>query len=214
MAGRTSTISEKAAAAAAEVVRLTAAVSSRRRPSDSIAPEDILAALTQLRWLQQQLAASEPTLIAAARARGVSWQALAPVLGVSSRQAAERRYLRLVPATDPAGPATRDGRVLAERDRRAGERAVGQWANDHTAHLRGLAGQITALTDLDSAAGPDIGRLHRALGDADATALPALLAKAHAHLVEHPQLAEQVARVEAKVRDVRRSTQRRRDRRQ
>ncbi len=87
------------------------------------------------------------------------------------------------------------GRVQAERDRRAGDRAVGQRANDHTADLRGLAGQITALTDPDSAATGALVRLHRAFGDADATALPA---HTHPHLVEHPHLADQVARVSAR----------------
>jgi hypothetical protein len=211
MAGSTGT-AEQAASAAAEVMRLAAAVSNRRRPVDAPTPEELLAGLVQLRWLLQQLSAAEPRLIAAARKLGVSWQALAPVLGVASRQAAERRYLRLVPAADDTEPGTRDGRVQAVRDRRAGDRAVGQWANDHSADLRGLAGQITALTGLDPAATSEIRRLHRALGDMDAKALPALLANTHSHLKEHPHLAAQVARLGEKVEDVRRTTQRRRDR--
>jgi hypothetical protein len=40
----------------------------------------------------------------------VSWQALAPALGVASRQAAERRYLRLIPAITDQPGSTRDGR--------------------------------------------------------------------------------------------------------
>jgi hypothetical protein len=212
MAGRSEPTVEQATSAVAEVMRLTAAVTNRRRPVDAPTGEELLACLDQLRWLQRELSAAEPRLIAAARNLGVSWQALAPVLGVASRQAAERRYLRLVPAADEADPGTRDGRVQAVRDRRAGDRAVGQWANDHSADLRGLAGQITALTGLDVAATTEIRRLHRALGDADATALPALLANTHSHLKEHPHLAEQVARLGQKVEDVRRMTQRRRDR--
>src|SRR6266542_2610853 len=83
----------------------------------------LLDALLLLRWAQTELATLEPELITAARAAGVVWQDLAPVLGVASRQAAERRYLRLVPATAGAQGSTRDGRVRAELDRRAGHRA-------------------------------------------------------------------------------------------
>src|SRR5262245_48264315 len=55
----------------------------------------LLIALTELRRLRDQLARWEPTLIAAARDQGVTWTDLAPALGVSSRQAAEARYLGL-----------------------------------------------------------------------------------------------------------------------
>jgi hypothetical protein len=149
-------------------------------------------------------------LIAAARAAGVSWQALAPALGVASRQAAERRYLRAAAAAPADRPgSTRDGRVRAERDRRAGHRAVAQWANDHTADLRRLAGQITALPDL--AATGAVGRLHDALADPDASALPGLLAATHRHLDDHPELAAQVDGVVAHTDEVRQRTQSRRD---
>src|ERR687898_788875 len=84
----------------------------------------VLDALAQLRWAQAELESAEHRLITAARAAGVSWQALAPALGVASRQAAERRYLRLTPATGEHDEATQDGRVQAERDRRAAHRAV------------------------------------------------------------------------------------------
>jgi hypothetical protein len=116
---------------------------------------------------------------------------------VASRQAAERRYLRgsSAPTGDPG--ATRDARVQAERDRRAGHRAVARWANDNAADLRRLAGQITALTDLGAAASGDLDRLHEALGDVDASALPTLLAAAHPHLPGHPDLANQIDSVTA-----------------
>src|SRR5690348_14542906 len=52
-------------------------------------PRHVLDALVVLHWAQSELAAIEPELIRAARAAGVSWQALAPALGVASRQAAE-----------------------------------------------------------------------------------------------------------------------------
>ena len=67
----------------------------------TLSAADVLAALAELRGVQEQLAAWEPTLIGAARDAGASWAAIAPALGVASRQAAERRYLRLNPhATD------------------------------------------------------------------------------------------------------------------
>lgn len=174
-------------------------------------PDDLLDALVQLRWAQAELEAAEHRLITAARAAGVSWQALAPALGVASRQAAERRYLRLAPAGG-GDDTTRDDRVRAERDRRAAHRAVTRWANDHTADLRRLAGQITSLTDLGDAAAGDLGRLHDALADPDAGALPALLAGAHPHLGDHPELAGQVDSVVHDADRVRRRTQQRRDR--
>ncbi|MEU4221891.1 hypothetical protein, partial [Actinoplanes sp. NPDC026623] len=113
-----------------------------------------------------------------------------------SRQAAERRYLRGTAAATRPG-ATQDDRVQAERDRRAANRAVAQWANDNTADLRRLAGQVTALTDLDETAAPALGRLHQALGDPDASALPALLAAICQHLPDHPGLAAQIDTVTA-----------------
>jgi hypothetical protein len=93
---------------------------------------ELLDALVLLRLAQTELASLEPTLIAA----GLSWQALAPALGVASRQAAERRYWRGVSTAAGQPGATRDGRVQAERDRRAAHRAVAEWANDAT-HLAG-----------------------------------------------------------------------------
>lgn len=178
------------AATAHEVKRLTT-------DSAPVSAKELLDALVLLRWAQTELAGIEPTLIAAARATGLSWQALAPALGVASRQAAERRYLRSAFAATDGPGGTRDARVQAERDRRATHRAVAQWTNDNTADLRRLAGQITALTDLDEAATAALGRLHQALGDSDASALPALLAATHHHLARHPHLAAQVDTVTA-----------------
>ena len=150
---------------------------------------ELLDALVLLRWAHSELASLEPVLIAAARAAGVSWQALAPALGVASRQAAERRYLRSVSApTDQSGD-TRDDRVQAERRR--------------------LAGQITALTDLGEAATGDLAQLHQALGDADATALPDLLAAAHQHLPDHPDLAAQIDTITTRTNQIRRQPPRR-----
>ncbi|WP_436535890.1 hypothetical protein [Actinoplanes sp. HUAS TT8] len=191
---------------------LTAVVAEVERVarSSGVSPAELLAALVLLRRAQSALAEIEPVLIAAARAAGVSWQALAPALGVASRQAAERRYLRSASAPTEQPDATRDARVQAERDRRAGNRAVSRWANDNTADLRRLAGQVTALTDLDEAAGGALTRLHDALGDPDASALPALLAEARPHLGDHPGLTGQIEAVTARTDQIRHD---RRDRR-
>lgn len=171
----------------------------------------ILAALTELHRLRASLDRWEPQLIATAREGGASWAQLAGALGVASRQAAERRYLRLhQPDQEPAG-ATRDQRVQAVRDRRAGDRAVSEWARTHGADLRQLAGQITALADLSPDAQPSVDRLHQALGGNDAGALVPLLAATHEHLpAEHAALAERVADVDRRVRQVRRDSRQRR----
>src|SRR5437763_16030294 len=71
------------------------------RDEDETGVTDALAALTLLRHLREELAEWEPRLIAAAREHGASWIQLAPALGVASRQAAERRYLR--PRPDRTG---------------------------------------------------------------------------------------------------------------
>jgi hypothetical protein len=178
--------------------------------STAVSPAELLDALVLLRWAQTELAAIEPVLIAAARVAGVSWQALAPALGVASRQAAERRYLRITSGPTYQPGATRDARVQAERDRRAGHRAVAQWANDNTADLRQLAGQVTALTDLDAAA-EALGRLHEALGDPDASSLPDLLAATHHHLPDHPDLAARIDTVTARTDQIRRQPHHRHD---
>ncbi|MFF5225465.1 hypothetical protein [Dactylosporangium sp. NPDC000521] len=192
---------------------LTAAVAvvaamTERTATDDADPAAILDSLVLLRWAQDQLAGAEPVLIAAARRAGVSWQALAPALGVASRQAAERRYLR---AASTTGGATREDRVRAERDHRAGVRAVAQWTADNTADLRRLAGQVAGLADAPAGATEDFDRLHQALAEPDATALPALLAAARRHLDHHPGLADQIDQVTASTNAVLRRTQRNRE---
>jgi hypothetical protein len=202
---------ERDLATVARSIASIARAAQKPDPGSPVTGDDLLDALTLLRWAQAELGALEPVLIAAARAAGVSWQALAPALGVASRQAAERRYLRSASASTGQPGATRDDRVQAERDRRAAHRAVARWANDNTADLRRLAGQITALTDLDEAATDDLAQLHRALGDTDASALPALLAAAHQHLPGHPDLAAQIDTVTSRTDEIRRRPPRRSD---
>ena len=168
--------------------------SDRERAGPTVGSGDVLAALAELRAVQDQLVAWEPLLIGAARDRGESWAAIAPTLGVASRQAAERRYLRLNPhATDPEGM-TGEQRVQAARNRRAGDRAVTQWARDNAARLRRLAAQITALDGLDSTSQKSVDQVLHALGDNDTATLLAPLAAAGAQLEDtHPKVAGQVA---------------------
>jgi hypothetical protein len=172
---------------------------------------EALVALAALRRLRDRLDAWEPELIEAARADGASWADLAPVLGVASRQAAERRYLRMRQPTRGESGLTRDERVLAERDRRAGDRAVTMWARENGADLRQLAGQVSALTDLGPAAQPSLNRLHGALGGSDPAVLVALLVAAREHLgTGHAALADRVAELGERVDEVRATTHRER----
>ncbi|MCW6005176.1 hypothetical protein K1W54_11375 [Micromonospora sp. CPCC 205371] len=158
--------------------------------------DPVLQALASLRELRVLLDEWEPQLIGMARAAGISWAELAPALGVASRQAAERRYLRLHRTGAEAAGTTQDQRVRAVRDRRAGDRAVTAWARAHSADLRRLAVQVSTLTDLDPAAQPSLDRLHDALGTDDPAALIPLLAATHEHLPEaHEGLADRVAGV-------------------
>jgi hypothetical protein len=155
--------------------------------------QGVLTGLEVLRRLREELAAWEPELITAAREQGVSWARIAPALGVTSRQAAERRYLRLRPSS--AGEAaTGEERVRAERDKRAGDRAVTVWARENSASLRSLAGQVSAVEGLGATAQAHVERVQQALGEDDAAALLAPLAGAHPHLREdHAALADRIS---------------------
>jgi hypothetical protein len=157
----------------------------------SASSADLVDALTVLRQLRQELADWEPELITAAREQKVSWAALAPALGVTSRQAAERRYLRLRPSD--TGEQTGEARVRAQRDRRAGDRAVAAWARANAAVLRQLAGQISALRGLPQHAQRHVDLVSQALAEDDPTSLLSPLADTHSHLkATHAGLADQV----------------------
>lgn len=187
-----------------------AALADPDHPGPALGPAELVASLAALHEVRALLDAWEPQLIVAARTAGVSWADIAPALGVASRQAAERRYLRLREPARNDHP-TQDRRVLAVRDRRAGDRAVDAWAREHGADLRQLAGQITALTDLGPAAQPSLDRLHEALGGGDAADLVPLLADTHEHLAGlHARLASRVRAVHDDTDDVRRTTARQR----
>ncbi|MFB6784755.1 type III effector protein [Streptomyces sp. NPDC056352] len=149
-------------------------------------PEQALASLSLLRQVREQLAGWETGLIETARDAGASWADLAHPLGVASRQAAERRYLRGRPG--PAGT-TGEQRVTATRRARAADRTAA-WARRNAADLRRLASQITALTDLPAAARRPLSELHAALAHDDPADLIAPLTAARPHLAAaHPDLA-------------------------
>jgi hypothetical protein len=158
-----------------------------------------------LRQIREKLADWEPELITAAREQKVSWAALAPALGVTSRQAAERRYLRLRPSD--TGERTGEQRVRAQRDKRAGDRAVAAWARDNAAVLRQLAGQISALPDLPNRAQHQADLVGQALGDNDPTSLLSPLADTHTHLkATHAGLAAQIQSITDQTTRIRRNT--------
>lgn len=164
-------------------------------------PTEVLHALGLLRELRRSINTWEPRLIEAARRGGASWADLAEPLGVTSRQAAERRYLRVRPLSEHDSPAaTGDERVKAERDRRAAQRTVATWARANAAVLRRLAGQITALprpgpsrAATPTPADEQLLSLHAALGADDAALLLGPLAALRPHLRHaHPELAVRI----------------------
>ncbi|MPY33543.1 type III effector protein [Streptomyces adustus] len=158
------------------------------------APEQALASLMLLRQVRERLAGWETGLIETARDAGASWADLASPLGVASRQAAERRYLRGRPG--PAGT-TGEQRVTATRQARAADRNTATWARRNAADLRRLAGQITALDHLAPEARSAQAALHTALGAADAAALIAPLTDMRPYLdARHTGLAESLDALE------------------
>jgi len=172
---------------------------------ESTSSEEALAALLLLRELREQLAGWEPGLIEAARDAGASWADLAHPLGVTSRQAAERRYLRVRPGNPGS---TAEQRVQATRDRRAADRSVTAWAHGNAADLRRLAGQITALDSLP----PDLRQdLDEALADSNPAQLLEPLSRTHAHLARrHPDLAARVDTLTRHTTDLRNESDQRR----
>ncbi|MFG1665027.1 type III effector protein [Streptomyces sp. Y7] len=158
--------------------------------ADDVGSEQALASLLLLRHVREQLAGWESGLIETARQAGASWADLAHPLGVASRQAAERRYLRNRPG--PAGT-TGEQRVQATRERRAAERTTASWARRHAADLRGIAGRITALTDLPTDARFPLSQLRAALAHDDPTELIRPLSATRPHLTKtHPDLVAQL----------------------
>ncbi|MFF1379433.1 type III effector protein [Streptomyces sp. NPDC058308] len=179
-----------AAAAALDAINdalRTARHTAADAPGTEPGPEQALASLTLLRQIREQLAGWETGLIDTARDAGASWADLAHPLGVASRQAAERRYLRNRPG--PTG-STGEQRVQATRQARAAERTTATRARRNAADLRRLAGQITALTDLPTEAHSPLRELHAALAHDDPAELITPLTAARPHLAAaHPDLA-------------------------
>ncbi|MFF1502684.1 hypothetical protein ACFVZR_23035 [Streptomyces sp. NPDC058316] len=159
---------------------------------DAAGPGEALDALRLLRDVCRRLAVWEPALIEAARGAGASWADIAHPLGVSSRQAAERRYLRL--CTGHLGT-TGEQRIQAVRDRRAADRAVSTWARGNAADLRILAGEITSLHDLPEAARGTVAELGVALDGKDPVRLVGPLATVRPYLERRRDLAERVDRI-------------------
>jgi hypothetical protein len=191
---------------------LPARESSGRTPGSrfgagSGAPESVLDALVALHELRGRLTDWEPALIAAARERGVAWADIAPALGVTSRQAAERRYLRLRPHEDTG--LTREERVRAARDERAGDRAVAGWARQHASTLRQVAGQASAVENLPAAGRRQARALRSSLQSDDPAALIGPLTRMQEHLVgEHATLADQILSISRRARRVREQSRR------
>ncbi|ONI79595.1 hypothetical protein ALI144C_27425 [Actinosynnema sp. ALI-1.44] len=157
---------------------------------------ELLAALIVLRRLREDLARWEPELITAARELGTSWATIAPALGVASRQAAERRYLRLSPL--PSGTSVGEQRVREVRDHRAADRAVSEWARKNAAVLRQLAGQVIGLP------GPQQRKLTAALAQDDPTALLAPLTAARERLRHsQPALGDRIEQITERVQELR-----------
>ncbi|MFJ8542137.1 type III effector protein [Streptomyces sp. NPDC093586] len=178
---------QAALAAIEEAVNSAQTSRPAEQPATEVSSEQALAALLLLREVRTRLAQWETALIETAREAGASWADLAHPLGVASRQAAERRYLRLRPG---APGTTGEQRVQATRDRRAADRAVTAWARGNAADLRQLAGQITALTGLPTEARTP---LVQALGHDDAAGLLGPLAGARDHLTaDHSELAARI----------------------
>ncbi|MFJ6504793.1 hypothetical protein [Streptomyces sp. NPDC091879] len=83
--------------------------------------------------------------------------------------------------------------MQAARGRRAADRSVTSWANDHAASLRQLAGTITDLPDLPATAADALTAPRDALGDSDPAQLPGPLSEAGPHLrPAHADLADRV----------------------
>ena len=204
------------AAAAALGMMDAAARTARHAPadtSDQDDPRQALAALMLLRHVRAELAGWETGLIETARTAGATWADLAEPLGVQSRQAAERRYLRLRPdqAAGTTAGSTGEQRVKAARDQRAADRAVTGWARDNAADLRRLAGQIGALDDLTTSAAPAIEHLLDALGDNDPARLLAPLAETRPHLeAAHPKIADRLDALTARTDRLRAASDRQR----
>jgi hypothetical protein len=173
------------------------------RPERVDGPE-LVDAMVRLRQLRDELVRWEPALIGAARERGLTWNEIAPALGLASRQAAERRYLRLNPQAADTTTTTREDRVQAARNQRSGDRAVAAWARKNAADLRRLAGRIADLDGIGQTARKKIESIRVALGADDAADLVGPLSAAGPSLRgSHPALADQINAIDQTADEIR-----------
>jgi hypothetical protein len=87
--------------AVALVTALAAGGAQPEADEEAVDEADLVAALTLVPHLRAEVDAMEAGLLALARARGLTWQAIAFGLGLSSAQAAKQRYERLAARTAP-----------------------------------------------------------------------------------------------------------------
>jgi hypothetical protein len=126
---------------------------------------DALDGLAVIRALRADLDRDELSLIRMARGAGASWQGIAHASGITSRQGAEQRALRL--------EAERAGGQRLEppaRHRRRSARREEAWLRRNTVRIRQTATEITATgTCLPAELGDTIDGLAAALADPEIT---------------------------------------------
>ena len=106
-------------------------------------PSSALDALSLLRGIRDRLDATERALIESARAGSASWATVAGTLGLTSRQAAEQRYLRLT------GERNRD--VAPTRATRQRQRSVDTRHGPAIATLRAATRALLRRIEADDA---------------------------------------------------------------
>lgn len=152
------------------------------RPGEE-APEvladDVLAALTMMDDARARLDALERDLLRAARSRDASWATVAGALGLSTRQSAESRALRLERSQNGS-----DGRdVAAQRADRARQRNTDAWLAAHEERIRTVCSQIIDATPAwPHLTGNPLARVHRLAATLASGAGPAHLADRLAEL--------------------------------
>ncbi|MDH6710775.1 hypothetical protein P3T27_007526 [Kitasatospora sp. MAA19] len=135
-------------------------------PAPEVPAGDLLAALTQVGEAQHDLDVLEHDLIAGARERGATWQQIADHLGLTSRQAAENRALRLERAVQARG----DRYVERQREDRARQRNGESWCRAHEQQLRAAAAALVDVAEAwpllrDAAGAPRVRALAAAAED-------------------------------------------------
>jgi hypothetical protein len=133
-------------------------VCAHQKAPASVLAADILDALALVGAVRVTLDRQEHTLLRAARKAGVTWQQIARVMRLRSRQAAEQRARRLDAWHAGEGRSER-----AARARRAGEAAEAKWLLRHRDEIRAVASALVVEFPDEAA------ELAEALGDPAAT---------------------------------------------